>query len=260
MFISQYFYGSSTEEKPNIYKDIFLDVVSKRRNKFFTVFALINAYSITSKKKIDEIIIDKTDILNAINFLKSNENIITYYFCKGDKLFYVFEYSINPIIKQYNVEIPINENIDSQFNLPITIDIIKNIITEPKKYINFCPIKNTLNNSNILKEIVLANEDKLLTDIILQYNICITDSISGCGIKYKELLDTALSINNANIVNIINKFYYEKKCEKIDILEKLNFDDIQYKKYYHYLMLGGSIVSLITIPYIVYVTNFMLYC
>lgn len=255
MFISQYFYGSTQEEKPNIYKNIFLDVLSKRRNKFFTVYALINSYSLSSKKKIEEIILEKSDIQDAVNFLKTNENIITYYYCKGDKLHCIFEYSINPVIKQYNIEIPTNESIDNQFATNITIDTIKNIIAEPKKYINFCPKNNMIDNTNILKQIILANEDKLLNEIINKYNISITDSLSGCGIKYKELLEIALNINNANIVNIINKCYYEKKCEKIDILEKLDFEDIKYKKYYQYLTVGGSVVSLIMMPYLFYTTR-----
>lgn len=260
MFISQYFYGSTSEEKQNIYKDVFLDVLSKRRNKFFTVYALINSYSLSSKKKIEDILLDKNDIQDAINFLKTNENIIIYYYCKGDKIYYIFEYSINPLIKQYNIEIPINDNIDNQFNMNITIDIVKNIVAEPKKYINFCPVKNTINNSNLLKQIVLANEDKLLNEIINKYNISITDSTSGCGIKYKDLLEAALSINNAIIVNIIDKCYYEKKCEKIDMLEKLDFKDIKYKKYYQYLTVGGSVVSLIMMPYIFYLTIYIPHC
>lgn len=253
MFLSQYFYGS--EEKRNIYKDIFLDLIIKRRNKFFTVFTLLNAYSLMSKKKMDEIINNKSDIQEAINSLKTNENIITYYYCKFDKLYYVFEYSINPVIKEHKIEIPINENIENNFCISFDIEIIKNILQEPKKYINFNIQKNTINGENIIKKIIQANEEKMLLELIEKYDINILDRN-----KCEELLESAMLINNAKIVNIINKCYYEKKYEKIDLLDKINVENIQQKKYYHYFTLGSSIISLMTIPYIIYISSYMSYC
>jgi hypothetical protein len=260
MFLSQYFYGS--DERTNIYKDIFLDLMTKRRNKFFTVFALLNTYSLSSKKKLDEIMNDKLDILEAVNSLKNNENIITYYYCKNDKLYYVFEYSINPIIKEHHVEIPINENIENNFCLNLDIEIIKNILQEPKKYINFNPQKNTINKENIIKKIIQANEEKTLAEIIDKYDIIILDNDNDicCGIKYNELLESAMVINNAKIVNIINKCYYEKKYEKINLLDKINIENIQQKKYYYYFTLGSSVISLMTIPCIIYMSLYMPHC
>ena len=53
-----------------------------------------------------------------------------------------------------------------------------------------------------------------MNGIIKKYNILITDHENGCGIKYEDLLNVALASNNTNIVNMINKCYYEKKYEK----------------------------------------------
>ena len=49
--ISQYFSSKQPETKNNLYGDTFLDILIKRRNKLFTVYGIINMYSLNSKKK-----------------------------------------------------------------------------------------------------------------------------------------------------------------------------------------------------------------
>lgn len=262
--ISQYFYGSAVEEKNNIYKDIMIDILIKRRNKLFTVYGILNMYSLSSKKKIDDIMNDKNEIAEAINQIKNDENVIYYYYCKDDKLYYLFEYSITPTIRnsRNNIDITINENVDGCFALNIDIDTIKNVIVEPKKYVNFCPKNLNINGQNILKQLIVSNEEKSFHNIIEKYNVHITDNEAGCGIKYLDLLNIALSVNNANIVNIINKCYYEKKYENINNHNILNNPKIEnpHQKYYDYLKFGSRISCTLSFPFVLYILTYVSYC
>jgi hypothetical protein len=263
--ISQYFYGSSTEDKNNIYRDIMIDILIKRRNKLFTVYGILNMYSLSSKKKMDDIMNDKNEIAEAINQIKNDENVIYYYFCKEDKLYYLFEYSITPTIRnaRNNIDITINDNVDGCFSSNIDIDTIKNVLVEPKKYVNFCPKNLNINGQNILKQLVISNEEKTLENIIEKYNVNITDNESGCGIKYLDLLNVALSMNNANnpnIVNIINKCYYEKKYEKINKISESPKIENPNQKYYDYLKLGSRISCTLSLPFVIYILAYGSYC
>jgi hypothetical protein len=266
--ISQYFYGSSTDEKNNMYKDIIIDILIKRRNKLFTVYGILNMYSLSSKKKMDDIMNNKNEILEAINQIKNDENVIYYYYCKGDKLYYLFEYSITPTIRNVrnNIDVLINDNIDGCFALNIDIDTIKNVLVESKKYVNFCPKNLSINGQNILKQLIISNEEKTLENIIEKYNVNITDNESGCGMKYNDLLNLALSINNGNIVNIINKCYYEKKYEKMNKMNKIDkmieIPQIEspYQKYYDYLKIGSRISCTLSLPFVLYIMTYGLYC
>lgn len=250
--ISQYFYNPPIEDKNNMYIDIIMDILIKRRNKLFTIYGILNMYSSSCKKKIDDIMNDKIEINNAINSIKNDKNIICYYYCKNDKLFYLFEYSITPTIRtaRNNLEITINDSIDGYFALNIDINTIKNILEEPKKYINFSPEKISINNNNILKQLIIANEEKILEEIIKKYNILITDHENGCGIKYVDLLNIALVSNNTNIVNIINKCYYEKKYEKNNI--NVPVEQPKINPCIEYIKIGGSIISIVSFPFILY--------
>ena len=250
--IRQYFYNPSIEDKNNMYIDIIMDILIKRRNKLFTIYGILNMYSLSCKKKIDDIMNDKTEINNAINLIKNDKNIICYYYCKNDKLYYLFEYSITPTIRtaRNNLEITINDFVDGYFASNIDINTIKNILEEPQKYINFSPQKISINNDNILKQLIISNEEKLLEEIIKKYNILITDNENGCGIKYEDLLNVAITSNNTNIVNIINKCYYEKKYEKINMSMPIELPKIN--PYFEYIKISGSIISIISFPFILY--------
>jgi hypothetical protein len=262
--ISQYFHSKQPELKNNLYKDTFLDILIKRRNKMFTVYGIINMYSLNSKKKIDDIMNDKKDILEAINQLKNNENIIYYYYCKDDKLYYLFEYTITPAVRNIrnnnNIDIAINDIVDGYFALNIDIDTIKNVLFDPKKYINFCPKNTTINGQNILKQLILLNDEKTLNLIIEKYNIHITDTVVGCGIKYKDLLDVAISVNNSNVVNVINKCYYEKKQSDFIKTELKEEKESVYKKYFYYLDIASRITGTLALPMMFYITFFAPTC
>ena len=208
---------------------------------------------------------DKKEILEAINQIKNNDNIIYYYYCKDDKLYYLFEYSITPTIRNVrnnNIDIAINDVVDGYFSLNVDIDTIKNVLVDPKKYINFCPKNITINGQNILKQLVLLSDEKTLNAIIEKYNIHITDTVAGCGIKYKDLLDVAISVNNANVVNIINKCYYEKKqgdLNKAEYKEEEKEKNV-YKKYFHYLDIASRITGTLALPMMFYITFFSSIC
>lgn len=256
--ITSFFYKSqqpSTENNKNIYYDAFIDILIKRRDKLLSVYNIISTYSTNSKKKLDDILAEKDDIVQAINNLKQNENIITYYFCKDDKLYYLFEYSLTPTIRKNNItpnDVNINEGIDGLFSIYVTVESIKDILTEPKKYINFNPKKITIGNNNILAQLVIFNEEKVLTDIIEKYKIHITDNNIGCGMKYYDLLDLAIKTNNGNIVNILNKCYYEPKIEKpVSSIENIEEDD-NYKKYYTYAVQFSPIINYILLSVFLY--------
>jgi hypothetical protein len=268
--ISQYFYGSSIEEKNNVYKDIITEILIKRRNKLFTIYGILNTYSINSKKKIDDIMNNKSEIINAINNIKNDTNIIYYYYCKGEKIYYLFEYSITPTIRntKENIDITINEQIDGEFAIKINVDIIKNILEEPKKYINFSVKNLKMNNSNILKQLIISNEEKMFLDLIEKHDIYITDTESGCGIKYKDLLNIAISSNNSVIVNCINKTYYEKKYENPNKIKELEMEEKEknekihqkYQKYYKYALVGSQISGFISVPLLFYISSYISYC
>ncbi len=70
-----------------------------------------------------------------------------------------------------NIDITINDNVDGYFALNIDIDTIKNVLVEPKKYVNFCPKNLNINGQNILKQLVILNEEKTLENIIEKYNV-----------------------------------------------------------------------------------------
>ena len=237
--ISQYFYGSNDKENP--YKSIFIDILTKRRGNLFTVYALLNIYSISSKKKMDDIVLDKNDITNALEYLKIHENIMYYYYCNNDKLYYLFEYVILPSqMKEFsNVNLTINEKIDNLFSRNFDIDVVKNILFEPKKYLNFNPQKNLINNNHILKQLIISNEKKLFKDIIEKFNIVISDNVYDCGIKYSDLVTQIIETNNCEIMHITNKVYYENQIRKINNIhyEKILFtDNMNYMIYLLYLL------------------------
>jgi hypothetical protein len=274
--ISQYFFSQQIEEKNNVYKDAFLDILMKRRNKIFSIYGVINMHSINTKKKIDDIMNDKNDVLDAINQIKNNENIICYYYCKDDKIYCLFEYTITPTIrniKNNNIDIAINDVIDGFFSSNIDIDTIKNVLLEPKKYFNFCPKKLNIGGQNIFKHLVQLNEEKTLSDLLNKYNIHITDTniytSSGCGIKYQDLLNIALSNNNSNIVNIINTNYYEniknngifiREFEEYINPDSNNTYQIFYKKYGFHIDVISKISATLTFPLLFFITFFGYSC
>jgi hypothetical protein len=248
---------SSVDDNKNIYYDTFMDILVKRRDKLLSVYNIISTYSTNSKKKIDDMLSEKDYISQAIDSLRQNENIVTYYFCKDDKLYYLFEYSLTPTILKNNIspdDININENIDGFFSTYITVDAIKDILSEPKKYINFNPKKITIGGNNILAQLVIFNEEKILTDLIEKYKIHITDNNMGCGIKHHDLLDLAIKTNNGNIVHILDKCYYEPKIEKLEktVSEDDNQQENKYKKYYNYVVQFSPIVNYILLPILLY--------
>ncbi len=262
--ISKFIYGSTEEIKDNIYKDLMMEILRKKRNKLFTIYNILNSYSLSCKKKIEDIMNDKNDIAIAIELLKNDENILYYYYCKNDKLYYLFEYTITPDIKNIrnNIDIPINESVDNHFSLNIDIDTIKRVLIEPKKYINFNPKTTSINGNNILKQLIVLNEEKILNNIIDKYNIFITDNEVGCGIKYNDLLNVALESNNVNIVNMINKCYYEKKCEKINKIVDVPIieEDDENKKNIRLIKIVGATIQILSFPILLYMAIFKSYC
>jgi hypothetical protein len=216
-----------------------------------------------SKKKIDDILLDKNEIIQAINKLKQYENVVTYYYCKDDKMYYLFEYSLTPTIrKDYcNSEINIDEIIDSSFSLNLTIETIRDIVLEPKKYINFDPRKNTIKGNSILTQLIIFNEEKLLTDVIEKFKVQISDNNNG--VKYHGLLDLAMKTNNGNIVNILNKCYYENKIEKMEkIILEYTEEELsnKYKKFYDWMIKINPIINCILVPIIFYSSFFSNTC
>jgi hypothetical protein len=262
--ISKFIYGSTEEIKDNIYKDLMMEIMRKKRNKLFTIYNILNSYSLSSKKKIEDIMVDKNDISIAIELLKNDENILYYYYCKNDKLYYLFEYTITPDMKNIrnNIDIPINELVDNYFSLNIDIDTIKRALIEPKKYINFNPKTINIHGNNLLKQLIILNEEKILSCIIDKYDIIITDNEIGCGIKYDELLIAALESNNVNIVNMINKCYYEKKCEKLNKIADVPIidEDNEYKKNIKLIKLIGATIQILSFPILLYMATFKSYC
>lgn len=261
MNISKYFYkSSSTEEiKDNIYFDIMIEILRKKRNKFFTIYGILNMYSLSSKKKVEDIMNDKNDIDVAIDLIKKNDNIIYYYYCKNNKLYYVFEYTISPDVRaqRNNVEINIIESVDGCFAKNIDTDTLKNILIEPKKYLNFNPKYTNIDGNNILKHLIVLNEEETLKNIIDKYNVSITDNENGCGIKYDDLLQLALESKNVNIVNFINKFYYDKKCNQIKTISSVQENDINERhKNIEIIKIVGSIVNVISFPILLYISFF----
>lgn len=259
--ISKFIYGSSEEIKDNIYKDLMIEILRKKRNKIFTISSILNSYSLSSKKKIEDIMNDKKDISLAIDILKNDENILYYYYCKNDKMYYLFEYTITPEMRNIrdNIDIPINDFIDGSFSANIDIDTIKRIFIEPKKYINFNPKTISINGNNILKQLIIFNEEEILKNIIDKYNICITDTEIGCGIKYEDLLKFALDSNNVKIVHIINKCYYEKKILKtnnIHVIEDYN----ECNKNIELIKVIGSTIQILSFPILLYMAIFKYYC
>jgi len=244
-----------------MYYDAFIEILINRRDKLLSIYNIISTYSVNTKKKIDDMLSEKSDILQAINKLKQHENIVTYYYCKEDKLYHLFEYSLTPTVRKSNdgTGMSINDSIDGSFSVGIVIETIKDILAEPKKYIGFDPRKTTMKDSNIFAQLIMYNEEKMLTDIIERYKIHITDNNIGCGIKYYDLLDLAIKTNNGNIVNILNKWYYEPKIEK---MEKIITDDAGdgndggYKMYYAYMIKISPVINCILLPLIFYTTFF----
>jgi hypothetical protein len=258
--ISSYFYSKTpvqNEVKCNVYYDAFIEILIKRRDKLLSVYNIISTYSINSKRKIDDMLSEKNDMIQAINKLKQHENIVTYYYCKDDKFYYLFEYSLTPTIRKNNndVDISINDSIDGSFSTNISVESIKDILAEPKKYINFDPKKITIKGNNILSQLIIFNEEKVLTDVIEKYKINITDNIIDSGIKYYDLLDLAIKTNNGNIVNILNKCHYEPKIEKMEktISNKSeNYITGTYRVYYDYMIKISPVINCILLPLIFY--------
>lgn len=249
------FFSNKNIEKNNDYKEEFIKILIKKRNNLTTIYGLIDKYSQDTKKKIEVIMKDKKEILETIEQLKNDSNIIYHFYCKDGKLYYVFEYSLVPIIKKFrnDVNINIREEIDGQFSSKITANTIKDILVEPGKYINFC-IKNTkIDNYHVLHFLILTKEYKLLNDIIESYKISLTDYESGCGIKYKDLLEIALTVGDTNIVNTINKCYYENKLENDYYMPNDNLEKDKYQKYYQYLNICSTVSSIFSFPFILYI-------
>ena len=243
------------ETKSNTYYDSFIDILIKRRDKLLSVYSIISTYSINSKRKIDEMLSEKNDISQAINKLKQHENIVTYYYCKDDKFYYLFEYSLTPTIRRNSndTDISINDSIDGSFSTNITVESIKDILAEPKKYINFDPKKTMIKGNNILSQLIIFNEEKVLTDVIERYKIHITDNMIGCGIKYYDLLDLAIKTNNGNIVNILNKWYYEPKIEKMEKVisnTSENYISGRYRIFYDYMIKISPVINCILTLYL----------
>lgn len=266
--LSAYFYKApvtQNETKCNLYYDAFLDILTKRRDKCLSIYNIINAYSINTKKKIDDMLSEKNDITQAITKLKQHENVVSYFYCKDDKLYHLFEYSLTPTIRKNNIEIEtnINETIDGYFAINVTVESIKDIIAEPKKYVNFDPKKITIKGSSILSQLIIFNEEKLLTDIIERYKIHITDN--SIGMKYYDLLDLAIKTNNGNIVNILNRCYYEPKIDKMEKTISENSTGITatahpYRKYYDYMIKLSPPINCILLPWIAYMLLFSTQC
>lgn len=259
MNISKYFYNQESEElKDNIYYDIIMDTLRKKRNKLFTIYGILNTYSLFSKKKIDDIMNDKSDISVAIDFIKNDNNVLYYYYCKNDKLYYILEYTITPDIRtqRNNIDININESIDGQFAKLINIDTIKNILIEPKKYLNFNPKNVTINKENLIKYLIKLNEEETLKNIIEKYDICITEKENGCGVKYEELLNDALKSKNVNVVNMINKCFYEKKYKNLNKTENQKEELDKQKENIELIKITGAIINLLTFPILLYMSFF----
>lgn len=235
--ISNFF--ASTTNKYNIYCDIFHDILIKRRNKLLTMYNILNIHSLNTKKKIEDIMLDKILIQEAISKIKDNDNILIYYYCKDDKIFYLFEYTLTPNTrtkKNDNIEIKLCENIDYQFAINLNVEVVKQLSSDPLKYINFTP------NKNIIKELLTNKDDKTLQYILENYNVNFYDETKNNFVNYNEILDISLALNNAIIVNILNKFYYEKPDRKIIIYNNENKYISLYKKYQEHILLANIIL------------------
>src|SRR5579872_6294320 len=97
--ISKIFYSSNSEPKNNIYIDIIIEILINHREEPLSIYNILQIYSITCKKRIEEIMNNRIDIANAINQIKNNDNIMCYYYCKNDKIYYLFMYTITPNIR-----------------------------------------------------------------------------------------------------------------------------------------------------------------
>jgi hypothetical protein len=219
---------------------------------------MINIYSQKTKKKVEDILNDKISISDALIQMKNDNNIIHYYYYHNDNLYLLFEYILNEasILKRdRDIDIKLNCDIDDIFAIKIDIDIIKKMIIEPNKFFNFNIKKNKINGINIIKKIILENDDKMLDCFINNYKIKITDDDTGCGIQYKDLLNDAILSNNCNIVNIINKCYYELKY-----INNINHTSIIEKntetKTFKILNLNAisNIANIIMIPMLLYIS------
>ncbi|ATZ80707.1 hypothetical protein BMW23_0661 [Bodo saltans virus] len=261
-------YGEEEKESKNMYDDLFYDILIKRRDKILSTYNIINTYSLNTKKRTEDIMLDKLFLTKTFNKMKNIDGIVCYYYCKGNKLYQLFEYSLTPSIRKSFTEndVHINDIIDSQFALDITIDIIRDALNFPKKYIEFDPKKNKIGELSIFEELILHNEDKLFVELMERFKIRVSDNIVGCGCKYQELLNLAIRLNNGNIVNVLNKCYYEPKILNSD---KMTFDLVitedteMVKKYKKYKKIAEEIAPLLyigAIPFIFYNAIYVSFC
>ena len=251
MFIINKLFGQQEEIKEsdeNVYIAIFLDILMKRKNKLFTIGGMINTHSQNTKKKVKTILNDTIEIKNAITTLQKDSNIICYKYCENNQIYYVFEYSITPTIRRTkeDVKISINE-IDTKFSCDITIDTIKKCLLEPYKYVNFNPLKIKIRERGLLSELIISNEEQLFIKLLEKYSLCLTED-------YETLLKLAITKNNSNIVNAINKHYYEKDLKQPikQVIEKKDDSSVLLK-----IMLGFQVTSVITMCYIIYNLDFV---
>jgi hypothetical protein len=246
--ISGWFYGSETTDKNNAYVDILMNILNKRKNRLFLISNLIQIYSLNSKKKIDDIMNDKDEIKNAMEKIKNDRNIMYYCYFHDNKIYYLFEYTLLPVYrnkKNHVSDIQIDPTIDEYFTGTIDIDIIKDIIVDTKKYINFDPKIIKIKNDHILKQLIITNNDDILDCIMEKYKIKLTDDDNGCGISYQDLINTAIDVNNAVIVNILNKYYYENKYCQLSTSTTNNFSK---EKYYNYAIIINSVLNALFVP------------
>jgi hypothetical protein len=246
--ITQWFYNQETEKKNNIYKTFFMELLEKRKNKLFTISDLIQAYSLKTKKKLSEILVDKDEINSAISLIKLADNILQYYYIKNNMIYNVFSYCTIPVYRdKNNCSINIEEDVDNLFYEKFTLDNVKDLIAEPKKYINFDFKNISIDGNNILKNLILTKEEDLLDCLIDRFNIQISDDDVEYGITYLELLNTALAINNSNIVNLLNKHYYETKYETNYVPSNESYNVV------NYVTITSSILNIVLTPFVLYV-------
>jgi len=217
--IANWFYKKDSECKDNVYKNAFMEILTKRKNSIFSVAHILNIYSSNSKKKISDIMGDIQDIKLSLDSLVNDKNIVQYCFLKNNKMCPLYEYSIIPMFRDKNdlIENIINNELNEQnelinehFSVKTDIETVRDTIIRPKKYINISS-DITIDNEHILNKLISLKEDELLDCFIEHYKIHITDLTNDNTPSYQNLLSNALSINSCSIVNILNKHYYKTK-------------------------------------------------
>jgi hypothetical protein len=217
---------------------------------------------------MDDIMLDKSFLTKTFNKMKNINGVVCYYYCKGNKLYQMFEYSLTPSIRKSFTEndVHINDIIDSQFALDITIDVVRDSLIFPKKYIEFDPKKNKIGELSIIEELILHSEDKLLIELIEKHKIRVSNNMSDCGGKYVDLVNLAIRMNNGNVVNILNKCFYEPQItnsEKITLDLVITEDTEMVKKYKKYKKMAEEIAPLLyvgAVPFILYNAIYVSFC